>query len=238
MAIMSMGILEDKTEDLVHIKGQLKKIVPESEIRVFRNEDQLVRELKLGKRPCHVLFVALNEPDCRGLQTVRRMREKGFYTPVIFVCENGNYRKEAFEVYASNYLIKPAKDQEVEHALYPLRRTCAPSGKGQVHFQYRSQIYTIGSNEINYISSSLHTVSFHLTDGSTLACRGKLSEFEEQLKNCSFLRCHQSFLLNMEKVTARKKDSFLLGEDIVPVSRTYAQSSWQKYEEWLKRGQE
>lgn len=56
-----------------------------------------------------------------------------------------------------------------------------------VCFRYRSRFYTIRHSEIQYISSSLHTVNFHMEDGGIIHCRGKLCDFEDQLKGSSFL---------------------------------------------------
>ena len=102
-----------------------------------------------------------------------------------------------------------------------------------IYFRYRSQIFTIKQNEVSYISSSLHTVNFHLVNGESIHCRGKLCDFQEQLTNSSFLRCHQSFYVNMKEIMGMKADSFVLKDTVIPISRTYMKASQKAYREYL-----
>ena len=77
-----------------------------------------------------------------------------------------------------------------------------------------------------------------MTDGSTLQCRGKLKDFEKQLENSTFLRCHQSFIVNMERVTGAKTDSFRIGENVIPISRSYNKTAHERYGEYLQLQQD
>lgn len=72
-----------------------------------------------------------------------------------------------------------------------------------------------------------------MTDGSILQCRGKLKDFEKQLENSTFLRCHQSFIINMERITGAKNDSFRIGAHVIPISRSYNRVAHEKYDEYL-----
>ena len=67
-------------------------------------------------------------------------------------------------------------------------------------------------------------------------CRGKLSDFENQLKDSTFLRCHQSFFVNISKTMGMKADGFIMKDITVPISRTYMKEvSRDKYREYLNR---
>lgn len=50
------------------------------------------------------------------------MRLKGHYIPVVLVAENEKFYKEAFEVFAYNYLVKPVESGELEHVLEHILR--------------------------------------------------------------------------------------------------------------------
>ena len=89
------------------------------------------------------------------------------------------------------------------------------------------------NDHLAYISSSLHSVTFHLTDGKKISCRARLGDFSGQLSDSSFLRCHQSFCINMEKVTSLKKNSFVVGQTEIPISRTYLKTARKKYKDYL-----
>ena len=147
--------------------------------------------------------------------------------------ENEKFYKEAFEVFAYNYLVKPVESGELEHVLVHILEVCRREGGRALYFRYRKQVYTLQHDHLAYISSSLHSVTFHLTDGKKISCRARLGDFSGQLSDSSFLRCHQSFCINMEKVTSLKKNSFVVGQAEIPISRTYLKTARKKYKDYL-----
>ena len=67
---------------------------------------------------------------------------------------------------------------------------------------------------------------------------GKKVLTEKQLENSTFLRCHQSFIVNMERITGAKTESFSIGENVIPISRSYNKTAHERYEEYLQLQQE
>lgn len=75
---------------------------------------------------------------------------------------------------------------------------------------------------VRYIETKGHKNYFHLTDGRMLSIYRKLDELELDLAGGDFLRCHQSFLVNMRYI--EKISSYVLtlenGEQLsVPKAR-------------------
>lgn len=59
--------------------------------------------------------------------------------------------------------------------------------------------YTVPLVAVEYIESNLKKLKLHLTNGSSLEGYGKLKQLEEQIPpKGRFLRCFQSFIVNME----------------------------------------
>lgn len=97
------------------------------------------------------------------------------------------YYREAFDLFAYNYLLKPVTEETLEYVMKPLKKLlCNGSDDRVIHFQYRARVYTVRYSQVSYIASSLHIVNFHKTDGSILQCRGKLKDFEKQLDDSTF----------------------------------------------------
>ena len=128
---------------------------------------------------------------------------------------------------------KPVESGELEHVLVHILEVCRREGGRALYFRYRTHVYTLQHDHLAYISSSLHSVTFHLTDGKKISCRARLGDFSGQLSDSSFLRCHQSFCINMEKVTSLKKNSFVVGQTEIPISRTYLKTARKKYKDYL-----
>lgn len=234
MAITTIAICDDIREDALALHKQLEGMLPDVDIRLFDSNEQLIEMLEDKDSVCSAVFIGVNMPKRAGLETARIIRKKNLHVPLIIMSDSTEFYKEAFEVYAVDYIKKPVTEEALEHAMYPMKHQNGVRDRRTVHFRYRSQVYTIPYDQIVYISSSLHTVNFHLTNNKIVHCRGKLNDFNKQLETNTFLRCHQSFFVNMEKITAMKNDSFILGESIIPISRSYAREVRSRYKEYLK----
>ena len=233
MAVMTIAICDEIRKDAQKLHKQLLTLVPDAEILVYRSRQSLLEGLSQEHKICNMVFMGLDGEAGKSLETVRAMRLRGNYIPVVMVAENEKFYKEAFEVFAYNYLTKPVESGELEHVLIPVLTACEREGGRALYFHYRTQVYTLQHSRLSYISSSLHNVTFHLTDGKKISCRARLGDFEDQLAESSFLRCHQSFCINLEKVTSLKKNSFVIGQTEIPISRAYLKNARKKYKDYL-----
>lgn len=234
MAVMTIAVYDEARRDAQKLYRQLSALIPEAEVLMYRNRESLLESLEQGHKVCNIVFMGLDGEKGKSLETVRAMRLRGNYIPVVMIAENEKFYKEAFEVFAFNYLTKPVEDGELEHVLIPVLEACERETGRALHFHYRTQVYTLQHSRLEYISSSLHNVTFHLTGGKKISCRARLGDFEGQLADSNFLRCHQSFCINLEKVAALGKNSFVIGQVEIPISRAYLKNARKKYKDYLE----
>ena len=231
---MTIAVYDEARRDAQKLYRQLSALIPEAEVLMYRNRESLLESLEQGHKVCNIVFMGLDGEKGKSLETVRAMRLRGNYIPVVMIAENEKFYKEAFEVFAFNYLTKPVEDGELEHVLIPVLEACERETGRALHFHYRTQVYTLQHSRLEYISSSLHNVTFHLTGGKKISCRARLGDFEGQLADSNFLRCHQSFCINLEKVAALRKNSFVIGQVEIPISRAYLKNARKKYKDYLE----
>ena len=217
MAVITIAVCDEIRKDAQKLYRQLSTLLPDAEILIYRSRQSLLDGLTEGHKICNVVFMGLDGKNGKSLETVRAIRLRGNYIPVIMVAENEKFYKEAFEVFAFNYLTKPVESGELEHVLLPILTTCEREGGKALHFHYRTQVYTLQHNSLAYISSSLHNVTFHLTDGKKLSCRARLGDFAGQLSDSNFMRCHQSYLVNMDYIKDVEDDFIMEDGTLVPI---------------------
>lgn len=63
-------------------------------------------------------------------------------------------------------------------------------GKGEINIKIR---------DILYIETEWRNIVVHTSD-NRIKCSGTLSEYEKQLKSVGFCRCHNSYLVNLDKI--------------------------------------
>lgn len=237
MSIISIAVCDRNAAEADVLRKYLSDLIPNSDVCLFGSTDCLLESMFDGHNPYKAIFLRMEPSGMDGIEAARVIRKNDLYVPLIILCGVEKYYKEAFEVFAWQYLLTPVGLKDVERAINPLKCLWKNTKERVLYYRFRSQICTLPHSRILYISSDLHTVNFHLEDGSCAHCRGKLADFEEQLKESTFVRCHQSFFVNMEAVTSIEKDTFAVKGELVPISRSYIRDVQTKYSLYLqKRG--
>ena len=84
-----------------------------------------------------------------------------------------------------------------------------------------------------YIESKDKLVCFHLTDKRILQCYAKLDDILKQLPEDLFIRCHQSFAVNVLHVTETRESNFRIDLVSINISRKYQKEAKEKYFAYL-----
>ena len=84
---------------------------------------------------------------------------------------------------------------------------------------------------IAWFENRLHRVFVTLTDGEVISIHQKLTELQEELGEYPrFLRCHQSYLVNLEQVERLEDSCFHMKDgQVIPISRNFYKQSKNAY---------
>ncbi|MDO4552060.1 MAG: LytTR family DNA-binding domain-containing protein [Bacillota bacterium] len=89
-------------------------------------------------------------------------------------------------------------------------------------------------DQIHYISKDQRKVLVHTASGE-LSFYGKFSEIEPYLGE-EFVCCHQSYIVNMEKVKRRAEQSFHMEDGtVLPISQKRYGGVRKRYEDFLRK---
>ncbi len=90
---------------------------------------------------------------------------------------------------------------------------------------------------ILYVESMGHNLIFHMVSGRDVKFVSTFKEYYPILNMFPrFLRCHQSYILNLDYVTDMKSDVFLMGNgDKINISRQYRKDCKQYYIEYMMK---
>ena len=125
-----------------------------------------------------------------------------------------------------------AKEQ-LEKLLAKVQKMLARENEQKLVYSWRGKSGTILYSKIRYIGSRGHTLYICCTDGSTQESTGKLNDLEHQICGEIFMRCHQSFIVNMYHVESLSGTDLMLGGEKIPISRRYYDKVKGRYREIL-----
>ena len=186
-----------------------------------------------------LVFLDVEMPELNGLAVVEAI-DPARCPQVVFVTAHDQYLQRAFEVHAVDYICKPFTDARFEDAL---RHACRRveerlgyarthqgvlallsdlrqgSGQGRdrlvVHQKKRGLYQVVRARDIDWIEAKDGGVLVHVGKEAYPA-RQTLTDVEERLDPCVFLRIHRSLIVNRKRI--RTVEPLWKGEYLVTLS--------------------
>lgn len=203
-------ICDDSKLDLQLLKVVIQTYFEnnEEEFKIFEYElgDNLLDDIEV-----ELLFLDI---IMNGMKIARKLRDIQFKAPIIFLTAHADYAVESYEVYAAGYLLKPYDTNKLTLLLDEVLQR---SVQKRIAVKVKKQHRQLEINDIMYVESDKHVLNIHLKDSRVIQTTEKLSELEKTINSKRFIRCHQSYLVNMEYIKDAKTD-FILSNDIrIPI---------------------
>ena len=194
---------------------QLLKVV--IQIYFENNEEEFkIFEYELGDNLLDDIEVELLFLDIimNGMKIARKLRDIQFKAPIIFLTAHADYAVESYEVYVAGYLLKPYDTNKLTLLLDEVLQR---SVQKRIAVKVKKQHRYLEINDIMYVESDKHVLNIHLKDSRVIQTTEKLSELKKTINSKRFIRCHQSYLVNMDYIKDAKTD-FILSNDIrIPI---------------------
>lgn len=218
---MKIAICEDNIAELNaicdYVKSYCKRNCYINDIHRFESGEALLAAFSPGK--FQIVFLDIYLEGMSGVDAARKIRETDPNCTLVFITGSSEHALEAFSVKAVTYVNKPLKKEDVEEALDMCGRVLnknariirVPAGYGEA--------LDIPLVAIQYVEVSGKEAHFHI-GRETVTARMPLDKIEDKLDGCPFLRCHRSFIVNMNYVDTVQADSFLMKNgSLVPIGR-------------------
>lgn len=188
-------------DKLIHhkIEAYIKKYEDGMELESLISHCYSGKEYINQKEICDILFLGSSLSDYDGIQTGRELRKRGDKCQIIMIVECEKRAAEAFEIEVSRLLVKPfSYDIFSKYYSDVIKKIPLMEQKIKVKAQYG---YTyISASQIEYMCTYGNYVKIHLLDGKIFEQNKSLSKFVRELGNLSFVKCHQSFCVNINYI--------------------------------------
>lgn len=199
-----------------------------------RNGREAIRMIR-ARRP-DVVFLDVEMPDINGIDVVRTLQDEVApdELPVfVFVTAYSNYAIEAFNLAASDYLVKPFTDARIARCMDRVRRlharvraeqlsravlslaqhgfaTPPPSAAPKSYLQrilipHGVRTIVVPVNTVEWIGADNDYIVVH-AQGKAHLLRGTLGAIEQELDPACFARAHRSIVVNVDHITELRRE--------------------------------
>lgn len=164
-------------------------------------------------------------PGYLGTDTAREIRKLGEKGKIIFITSSRNHALEAFEVDASQYLLKPYEEADFFNALDKVFDLFRLERRHYVNLKTTSGMIRLYTRNVVYTESGRKNYqTIHLLNKDKIEVRMTSTEIFDLLSPATtFVRCGASININMKFVRQVTKDKIIFdtGEQISYPYRSY-----------------
>jgi two-component system LytT family response regulator len=181
---------------------QLLHTDPDFEI-VGECDDALkAADLVRALRP-DVVFLDVRMPHLDGFEVQDAIRT--LVKHVVFVTAHAEHAARAFDVAASDYLVKPVTRARFTAALDRIRRSQSDPGSDRILLGTRQGGAAVNVGDVTWIEADGAYVAVHAA-GHRHVLRESMAQIIERLGASSFVRIHRSAGVNLSHVRAVRRD--------------------------------
>ena len=238
--MLSIAICDDAKEDRDKscqlIKEYFKKREREVDVSVFEEAEALLSD----GRDYDLYLLDVIMPDMSGMQAAERLLKRRRRPVIVFITSSLESAVDGYRVNAAGFLLKPIEESNFRETITRVEAQYLAPEEPAIEVLHNRVPVALPLKRIAYLESRLHQVSVVLDDGEMLTVHQKLQELQEKLESLDgqsrFLRCHQSYLINLSQVSRMEADCFVtLNGRQIPMSRNnYKQSKHMYYHYLLK----
>lgn len=173
-----------------------------------------------------VVFLDIYMEDTMGNEIAHKLRSMGYQGEIVFLTASPDFAIESYDVDAGGYLLKPLDYGKFKMVMDRITRNMDPN---TYQIRQRTTVTKVAYHEILYIESNNSKCILHTESGGEYTVYNTLNNIEKELGDRRFLRCHQSFLVNMDHIKQIGKQFLLSNGDTVPIRQRGVKAARQAY---------
>jgi DNA-binding LytR/AlgR family response regulator len=217
--MVSIGLCDDEEPELDTLHGLVMAYAKGKglgfDISRFGSGEDIL--LAIGKgRGFDIVFLDVFMGLSSGVEIAREIRRFDEACVIIFATNSRGHAIDGYGVHALQYLLKPLAAANVSMALDQAMESLSRKAARFIQLSNKLGCYKIDLHDIAYAESDARVIAVHCLKQGTLDFYMRLDDFERLCDDRRFLRCHKSFLVNLDHVYAVAKHSLRLetGQDI------------------------
>ncbi len=216
----NLAIVEDEDSYAQQLVAFVNQYQTESgnyfKITRFTDGDQIVQGYK-GQFDIILMDIEMKLMD--GMSAAEEIRRFDQDVVIMFITNMTNYAIRGYQVDALDYVLKPvsyfAFSQKLGRAISRIKKDTSKV----ISIEMPSGVKKLDIDNIFYIESEGHNLSFHTTGGD-FSVRAKISDFDEQLSAYHFFRSNKGYLVNLKYVDGVENGSCIIAGKHLLISRS------------------
>ncbi|EGT3758239.1 LytTR family DNA-binding domain-containing protein [Clostridioides difficile] len=197
------------------ILKSLEGISSQIELFEFNSGEEL---LETNLEGIDIFFLDIKMLQLTGMDVAKIIRETNDTSEIIFITSIVDYIQEGYKVRAYRYLLKPIDFGDLNESILSCISDIIKKRENFMLIENKDIINKILINSIMYIEVRKKVLTIH-TKNDTYYTKNSMDKIELELEKYNFFRCHKSYLINLEYIQFICKNTVVINDEDVPVSK-------------------
>lgn len=163
-------------------------------------------------------------PHMNGIDVGKQLRSQNHKGSIIYLSGTKDFALDAFDVQATNYLLKPIQKDKLFSILDTIFEQSSSHAASTISVRTGDGIFMVPLQKLMSAELSNRCVVYTLSDGSTMTSTSLRHSFKKEmeplLQNANLIQCAASFAINLKYVTAIENNHLVLvNKRAIPISR-------------------
>ena len=236
---LAIAVVDDEAESLGKIEAVLERALKDTRHSCSLFSDASSFRAAMKERTFDLAFLDIIMPEQNGLELARAIYEENRTCLVAFITFSPDFAVQGYGINTVGYLLKPPTMEKIRSVLELCAERWAepeqPDFRDVVTLKIGRDMVRLNARNIILLESDDKVVTVH-TDDSPLVWRGTMNDLLQRMPG-GFLRVHQSYAVNRERVFRLRNGKMLMdnGKEIA-VSRSYRKNATDAFMEYLAAG--
>lgn len=235
--MIKVAMCEDSRTDRDILQKVIEYLMKERglafQIDMYEDGESLINGY--SNHPCDLIFLDIMMGEIDGIETGRRIREIDQKVEIVYCTSSEDFAIAAYEIHAMGYLLKPYEPGRIGAVLDYYVQKHPQKNQNFIEVKSHRKSVIIPYKDIIYMESDNKVVYIHTTTQGDVKVYNRLDVLEEEIKDERFLRCHQSYFVNMQYVAGLVDSDFIMITDsMIPIRKSGRKLIVKRYEEFLK----
>ncbi|WP_366922469.1 LytTR family DNA-binding domain-containing protein [Metallumcola ferriviriculae] len=147
-----------------------------------------------------LVILDINMPKISGVEVARVIRKRSRDTEIIFITSYEQFMKEAFALYAADYITKPLDKKRLKQTLFRIKRKLNGNDK-IIQFNTGETVEIVKQNEL-YFVEAYNKKTLVYTAAKVITANYSLKDMEEMVDKDLFFKTGRSYLVNLTKIAS------------------------------------
>ena len=214
--MIQIAICDDDMTTTSQIEEYIRQIEIEQHIqvqcRIFFDGKSFIQSVESGE-VYDLIYLDVEMPLMKGLDAAKKLREMEISSLIIYISNYETYCESMIETEPFRFLRKPINDVDLFRKYFMSAYKKLENRNEYYTYSYKKIHHKININDIMYFESNNRKICIH-TNGNqeNNTFYGQLDKVEKELesKSCTFIRIHQSYLVNSTYINTVQHDAVIL----------------------------